>query len=172
MRVAITGGTGFIGSHLARLLVASGHEVVLIARGPRRDDPIGGAVGFRRSDLTDPESLAGAFAGCEAVAHCAGINREIGRQTYQTVHVGGTRTVVDAARRAGVEKLVLLSFLARGRAAGRRITNPSGRPKRWSASPASTTPSSRRGWSMEEATTCWIISAVRCSPSRCSRRWA
>ena len=111
MRVAITGGTGFVGSHLARLLAASGHEVVLIARGPRRDGPAGRAVGFRRSDLTDPESLAGAFAGCGAVAHCAGINREIGRQTYETVHVGGTRTVVDAARRAGVEKLVLLSFL-------------------------------------------------------------
>jgi NADH dehydrogenase len=45
------------------------------------------------------------------VAHCAGINREIGAQTYQRVHVEGTQNVVNAARRAGVRKLAMLSFL-------------------------------------------------------------
>ncbi|MFN8538999.1 MAG: hypothetical protein U0232_16180 [Thermomicrobiales bacterium] len=50
--------------------------------------------------------MADAFADCDAVAHCAGINREIGQQTYQRVHVGGTRNVVAAARRAsGVAKI-------------------------------------------------------------------
>ena len=52
-----------------------------------------------------------AFAGCNAVAHCAGINRELGEQTYERVHVEGTRNVVEAARAAGVEKIVLMSFL-------------------------------------------------------------
>ena len=57
------------------------------------------------------EKLAGAFAGCDAVAHCAGINREIGEQTYQSVHVRGTENVVAAAKGAGVKKVLLLSFL-------------------------------------------------------------
>ena len=114
MKIAITGGTGFVGRTLARLLVSDGHEVVLISRGvdqrdlttrelPRtRLQPIG---------LDDPAALARAFAGCDAVAHCAGINREIGEQTYRRVHVEGTRHVVEAARQAGVKRITLLSFL-------------------------------------------------------------
>jgi uncharacterized protein YbjT (DUF2867 family) len=114
MRVAITGGTGFGGRHLARDLVARGHEVVLIARGKdRRDESIYRLHGasFFATDLSDPRELIKAFTGCEAVAHCAGINREIGAQTYQRVHIEATKNVVEAARSAGVRKMVLLSFL-------------------------------------------------------------
>ncbi len=114
MRIAITGGTGFVGRHLARALVSSGHEVALIARGmDRRDAEIFGLRGakFVPSDLSDTSVLAQAFAGCSAVAHCAGINREIGEQTYERVHEKGTRHMVEAARQAGVRKIVLLSFL-------------------------------------------------------------
>ncbi len=50
-------------------------------------------------------------AGCDAVAHCAGINREIGAQTYDAVHVDGTRNLVAAAETAGVKRIVLVSFL-------------------------------------------------------------
>jgi NADH dehydrogenase len=57
------------------------------------------------------KQLTQAFDGCHAVAHCAGINREIGDQTYERVHVQGTRNVVEAAKAAGVEKIVLTSFL-------------------------------------------------------------
>lgn len=114
MRVAITGGTGFVGRHLARALAVRGHEVVLVARGAdRRDASILELphVHFFPADLSDANVLAQAFAGCGAVAHCAGINREIGAQTYQRVHVEGTRNVVEAARRAGAGKVALLSFL-------------------------------------------------------------
>src|SRR6266404_692952 len=45
------------------------------------------------------------------MAHCAGINRELRYSTYEQVHVAGTRNVVNAARRAGVRRIVLLSFL-------------------------------------------------------------
>jgi uncharacterized protein YbjT (DUF2867 family) len=114
MRIAITGGTGFVGRHLANALISSGHEVVLIARGL---DDRGGSVQdwpnarFFATDLSNVSDLARAFAGCGAVAHCAGINREIGNQTYQRVHVAGTRHVVEAARLAGVGKIALLRFL-------------------------------------------------------------
>ncbi|MEA2645521.1 MAG: hypothetical protein QOE92_604 [Chloroflexota bacterium] len=114
MRIAVTGGTGFVGRHLAEALLAGGHEVVLIARGVDDRDPeargLPGAQ-FRTASVTDENALAEALDGCDVVAHCAGINREIGQQTYQSVHVDGTRAVVRAAHRAGVEKVVLLSFL-------------------------------------------------------------
>jgi NADH dehydrogenase len=57
------------------------------------------------------DALVEAFAGCEAVVHCAGINREIGDQTYEKVHVQGTRNVVEAAKANGVRRIVLTSFL-------------------------------------------------------------
>jgi nucleoside-diphosphate-sugar epimerase len=77
MRVAITGGTGFVGRHLARALVARGHEAVLVARGQDvRDASIYklSKTSFVKSDLCDPQELRRAFLGCDAVAHCAGIN--------------------------------------------------------------------------------------------------
>jgi uncharacterized protein YbjT (DUF2867 family) len=114
MKIAITGGTGFVGRHLARVLVGDGHEVVLIARGlDKRDESIRRVTGVTVAlvGTGNPATLAQAFAGCDAVAHCAGINREIGLQTYPRVHVEGTKNVVEAARRAGVGKVALLSFL-------------------------------------------------------------
>ena len=104
MKIAITGATGFVGSHLTNRLTGEGHEVVRIAR-HRIDDAI------VHSGLDDVDQLAAAFSDCKAVAHCAGINREIGKQTFARVHVEGTRNVVEAAKRAGVEKVLLLSFL-------------------------------------------------------------
>lgn len=105
MRVAITGATGFVGSHLAMRLLSEGHEVVRLARRTRPDEDV------IIAPLDDVERLTEAFSGVHAVAHCAGINRECGDQTYERVHVAATRNVVEAARRAGVEKIVLMSFL-------------------------------------------------------------
>jgi nucleoside-diphosphate-sugar epimerase len=111
MKIAITGGTGFIGSHLARRLVSEGHQVVPLARKRRNISVESAAMTFVSSDLSDPAVLANAFADCDAVAHCAGINREMGEQTYQKVHVQATKNVVKAAQRAGVRKIALMSFL-------------------------------------------------------------
>ena len=114
MKIAITGGTGFIGRHLAQVLAGEGHEVVLIARGvDHRDEAIRGLphMTFAAIGTDDEEKLAAAFQGCEAVAHCAGINREIGRQTYHQVHIEATRRVIAAAKHAGVKKILLTSFL-------------------------------------------------------------
>ena len=95
MRVAITGGTGFVGRHLAERL---GDDTVVISR----------RTGV---DLLDVDALTEAFAGCDAIAHCAGINREIGDQTFERVHIEGTAAVIEAAHRAGVQRIVMLSFL-------------------------------------------------------------
>src|ERR1041385_5481807 len=106
MKIAITGATGFVGNHLTARLISEGHEVVRIARHERPND-----AELVVSSLDDVDYLAGVFAGCGVVAHCAGINRELGDQTYERVHVQGTQNVVEAAKRAGVQKIVLTSFL-------------------------------------------------------------
>jgi len=107
MRIAITGGTGFVGSHLATRLSAEGHEVLLLAR---HAQPVRDAT-MLTCDVADIRRLTAIFTSCEAVAHCAGVNREIGQQTFQRVHVEGTRNVVEAAKQAGVKRVVLMSFL-------------------------------------------------------------
>lgn len=96
MRVAITGGTGFVGRHLAARL--SPAQTVVISR----------RTGI---DVENEDALAAAFAGCDVVVHAAGINREIGDQTFQRVHVDGTRSMIAAAQRAGVKRIVMVSFL-------------------------------------------------------------
>jgi NADH dehydrogenase len=113
MKIAITGGLGFIGGRLARALAASGNEIVLITRttGKTRAAEPPPRAKLAAIGLENEEELASAFAGCDAVAHCAGINREISDQTYEKVHVEGTKNVVGAARRAGVRKIVFISFL-------------------------------------------------------------
>src|SRR5262249_33944034 len=109
----LTGGNGFVGSHLTRELVRLGHEVVQIARNPRpseetQSNPL---VSFFPASIDDEDALAKAFEGSASVAHLAGINREIETQTYERIHVEGTRKVVAAVKRAGVKKIVLSSFL-------------------------------------------------------------
>ncbi len=112
MTIAITGGTGFVGRHLARRLLEHGHEVVVIGRPGRvPHDDVPSRARFVGVDIDDLDGLRAAFEGCEAVAHCGGINRELGSQTYAAVHVDGTRNVVDAAHAAGLQRLVMLSFL-------------------------------------------------------------
>jgi NADH dehydrogenase len=113
MRIAITGGRGFIGSHLANRLSSEGHEVVLIARrwGEEQTTEAASRMKVVTSDLSETTILSEAFAGCDAVAHCAGINRQIGKQTYERVHIEATKNVVASAQAAGVKKIVLMSFL-------------------------------------------------------------
>jgi uncharacterized protein YbjT (DUF2867 family) len=99
-RIAVTGGTGFVGRHVAARLRSAGHEVIVLSR--RSGVDLTG---------TNPAALHEALVGCDAVIHCAGINRELGCQTYDAVHVRGTEALVVAARAADVGHISVLSFL-------------------------------------------------------------
>lgn len=98
MKVAVTGGDGLLGSNVARTLEERGSPVVRVSR-------------RRGVDLGDVAALRVAFSGCDAIVHAAGINREIGSQTYDRVHRQGTANVLQAARDAGVRRIVYVSFL-------------------------------------------------------------
>jgi uncharacterized protein YbjT (DUF2867 family) len=113
MKIAITGANGFVGGQLARELARNGHEIVRIVRDRRLTKPQHRDVTPSELPvgLSNEEALVRGFTGCDAVAHCAGINRELGEQNYARVHVEGTRNVVNAAKRAGVKKVILISFL-------------------------------------------------------------
>src|SRR5690606_17234773 len=113
MKIAITGGTGFIGRHLARELIEHGHQVVAISRGLyTRGGDLVPDENFQivRANVTNTAELARAFKGCTAVVQCAGTSEDPS-QTFEEVHVDGALSAVTAAREAGVQKIVLVSYL-------------------------------------------------------------
>ncbi|MEN6535966.1 MAG: hopanoid-associated sugar epimerase [Bryobacteraceae bacterium] len=102
----ITGATGFVGWHVARNLIEHGHHLRFLVRSESRLREIEGEV--VTGDLRDPESLERAVNGCGQVFHVAADYRlfaKTPRELYRT-NVDGTRNILEAARRAGVERFV------------------------------------------------------------------
>ncbi|HEU5418620.1 MAG TPA: NAD-dependent epimerase/dehydratase family protein [Streptosporangiaceae bacterium] len=110
MRVAVTGGCGFIGSHVVDHLVAAGHEVTVIDVGGTWRNP---AARYHVADLFDAGALAAAVAGAGAVFHLAGAAdvNEVAADPVRAVrlNVEGTARVLDAARQAGTGRVLLAS---------------------------------------------------------------
>jgi dihydroflavonol-4-reductase len=115
MRALVTGATGFVGSAVARALVNAGWEVrVLVRSGSDRGNLQGLPIEIAVGDLTDPPSLDRAIANCAALFHVAADYRLGARepaQLYRT-NVDGTRNILNAARHAGVERVVYTSSVA------------------------------------------------------------
>lgn len=117
MKVLVTGGTGFTGSHVACQLISGGHAVRLLVRDQGKatacyeklqvDVPE-----LMAGDITDMPSVERAMAGCEAVVHAAaGTPMGATAQQLKSVNVGGTRNVVDAAVAQGISRIICLSSI-------------------------------------------------------------
>ncbi len=110
MRVAVTGGCGFIGSHVVDQLVRAGHEVAVadVADGWRNP-----AARYYPADLFDDAALDAAVAGAQAVFHLAGaadVNTVAADPVAAVrLNVEGTARVLEAARRAGIDRVLLAS---------------------------------------------------------------
>lgn len=112
MKTFITGGTGFIGTHLVRRLAQSGHEMVCLAR-ETSDVSTLEEVGATcvRGDVTDKDSLLAGMRGCDWVVNLAALYTlwEPDPQIYTEVNVKGTRNVLEAALETGMSKVVHVS---------------------------------------------------------------
>ncbi|MDR6937233.1 complex I NDUFA9 subunit family protein [Luteibacter sp. 3190] len=116
-RIVILGGTGFLGGHVVPRLAADGHELLLLSRNRQahRQRAVGRGVTVVSADVYDPAILRRHIAGADAVIQMVGILNESGRQTFERVHVGLMRLVVDACRDVGVHRLHMMSSLNAGR---------------------------------------------------------
>lgn len=108
MRVAVAGGSGFLGRHVTRALCDAGHTVRVLAR---RADPAhdGDGVEHYAVDVGGSPLPSGALAGCDALVNLVGIKAERGESTFERAHVRAVRHLVAAARVAGIERLVHVS---------------------------------------------------------------
>lgn len=124
MKILVTGSTGFIGSQLCRALVQEGHHVLAFHRASSSlrglegipdcaGQPAGGCLEHVLGDLTQPDTLAAALPGVEAIFHTAGLvgaGSQPGR--LYAVNVEGTRALLQAAQEAGVRRVVHTSSVA------------------------------------------------------------
>ena len=103
MRALVTGGHGFIGSHLVRLLLAEGVAVRCLSRRPGVPPALAGLdVEIVAGDLRHPAGLAAALEGVDEVHHLAGLTSSLTREAMLETNAGGTRRLLEAARRAGL----------------------------------------------------------------------
>jgi nucleoside-diphosphate-sugar epimerase len=110
-RSLVTGGSGFLGSHLVEALVARGDEVRVLVRPTSKItflESLG--VEFVYGDLNDSQSLKEAVRGMERIYHCAALASDWGsKESFQAANVTGLRNLLDAALEAGVTKFVHVS---------------------------------------------------------------
>jgi dihydroflavonol-4-reductase len=112
VKALVTGGTGFVGSHVVRALLEAGHSVRVLHRTTSKLDALDGltyesAIG----DLNDPAALRAACVGCAWAFHVAAVSDywRSDKARLFAANVDGTRHVLAAAREAGVDRVVFTS---------------------------------------------------------------
>src|SRR6476469_943457 len=110
---AISGGAGFLGLHLARRLLADGHEVRTLDVVPLDDAELEGSVEELRGDVRDHARVRELVSGAAVVVHAAAaLPIQASRDSIRSVNVTGTEHVLHEAREAGVRRVVFISSTA------------------------------------------------------------
>lgn len=104
-RCLLTGASGYLGRQIKRRLTSDGWEVIELSRNSR---PGSGARPFRLGASVDPAI----FAGCQALVHCAYDFDQIAWEDIRAVNVRGSELLFQAARQAGIERLVFISTIS------------------------------------------------------------
>jgi dihydroflavonol-4-reductase len=115
LKALVTGGTGFVGSHVVRALVADGHSVRVLHRSASKREALDG-VEYESAlgDVLETDAVNAACEGCDCVFHVAAVAdywRADVKRIYE-VNVEGTRRVLKAARDAGVKRVIFTSSAA------------------------------------------------------------
>ncbi len=118
MRILTIGGSGFLGHHAALALARAGHDNTVLTRQPARRSRLRLVPGLELAvaDVHDRDTLARAMDGRDVVVSMAGILNEKGRDGsgFHRVHVGLVASLVEAAREAGVRRILHVSALGAG----------------------------------------------------------
>jgi farnesol dehydrogenase len=116
VKVLLTGGTGYLGKTVARILAARGHALRVLARPGSDLAGLPAGVEIARGDVTDRDSMLRAAEGCAAVAHMAALVKMWvpDRRQFDAVNVDGVRHALEAAHAAGARLLYTSSFIAIG----------------------------------------------------------
>ncbi len=137
MRVLVTGGTGFVGTHMVNALLHRGHSVAVLARDPARtrnryNRPVETVTG----NVLEPSSIARAARGRDAAVHLVGIIHERREQTFDRMHRQAVENVLEACRAAGATRYLHMSAMGssedapseygRSKAAGEKAVEASG----------------------------------------------
>jgi len=130
MRVLVTGGTGFVGSHTAKALKEAGHTVRLLVRSEKKAASIFESLGVEideiiLGDITDKKAVEAAVRGCDAVIHSAAMvatAEKYAKEVYET-NVGGTKLVIGSSLAAGVDKIIYISSVSALFNAGDTVMN-------------------------------------------------
>lgn len=114
MSVLVTGATGMIGASLVQQLLERGESVRALVRSPdRARSMLPGNCQLFAGDVTQPATLAAAVQDCSTIYHAAGLPEQwfANPEIFQTVNVAGTQNVLEAARQAGVRRVVYTSTI-------------------------------------------------------------
>ena len=109
MKLAVTGGTGFVGARLLDAAVADGHQVSALTRRPM---PARASVDWVSGSLEDRSALEKLVAGADAVIHVAGVISGRSAADFDRANVDGTQAMLDAAKSAGAKRFVHVSSIA------------------------------------------------------------
>ena len=114
--IVVFGGSGFIGRHVIKALARQGMRV----RAPMRRPHLGqdlrvlgdvGQIHLMQANVRFPDSVARALEGATGVVNLVGVLHQSGKQTFQAMHVDATATIADAAKAAGIVKVVQVSSI-------------------------------------------------------------
>lgn len=113
MKIALIGGTGFVGGYLVDALLAAGHDINILARPGSEGKLRSGSVHVVSGDLSSHAVLHDALEGCDAVIYNVGILREFPRRgiTFEQTQYQGVVDTVATAKEAGVSRMLLMSAI-------------------------------------------------------------
>ena len=106
--IAVTGGTGFVGSHLIERALAEGHQLRALTRRPQPHRP---GVTWVEGALGNADSMATLVRGADAVLHIAGVINAPDRAGFAAGNIEGTRVLIAAAEAVGIRRFVQVSSL-------------------------------------------------------------